>query len=233
MAEIIVNLECITNLHVGNGDVNYNIIDNEVERDVTTGYPTINSSGVKGALRAYYKKKGFEKLNEIFGEKSTGELKFLCADMIAIPMRATNGNSTYHLVSTNEAIKNYSDKCKLFLNKDVDVAPVKISGDVEVEGVSIKEKVTLLGQDIYLMDVDTFKKMSLPVLARNHLENGKSENLWYEEVVPHKSRFAFFVLSDNEALLTEFKNNINDKIIQFGGNATIGYGLCKVSVEEG
>ena len=30
MAAIIVNLECMTNMHVGNGDVNYNIIDNEV-----------------------------------------------------------------------------------------------------------------------------------------------------------------------------------------------------------
>lgn len=26
MAAIIVNLECMTNMHVGNGDVNYNII---------------------------------------------------------------------------------------------------------------------------------------------------------------------------------------------------------------
>lgn len=33
MAAIIVNLECMTNMHVGNGDVNYNIIDNEVEKD--------------------------------------------------------------------------------------------------------------------------------------------------------------------------------------------------------
>ena len=43
MAAIIVNLECITNMHVGNGDVNYNIIDNEVEKDPITGYPTINA----------------------------------------------------------------------------------------------------------------------------------------------------------------------------------------------
>ena len=30
MKSAIVELKCITNLHVGNGDVNYNIIDNEV-----------------------------------------------------------------------------------------------------------------------------------------------------------------------------------------------------------
>ena len=44
----------MTNMHVGNGDVNYNIIDNEVEKDPVTGYPTINASGVKGALREFF-----------------------------------------------------------------------------------------------------------------------------------------------------------------------------------
>ena len=55
MAAIIVNLECMTNMHVGNGDVNYYIIDYEVEKDPVTGYPTINASGVKGAFREYFK----------------------------------------------------------------------------------------------------------------------------------------------------------------------------------
>lgn len=55
MASYLVTLKCLTNMHVGNGDVNYNIVDNEVEVDPVTGYPTINASGVKGALRNYFK----------------------------------------------------------------------------------------------------------------------------------------------------------------------------------
>ena len=43
MKAYMIQLQCMTNMHVGNGDVNYNIIDNEVERDPVTGYPTINS----------------------------------------------------------------------------------------------------------------------------------------------------------------------------------------------
>lgn len=43
-----------TNLHVGNGDINYNIIDNEVEKDVLTEQPIIYSSGMKGAFREYF-----------------------------------------------------------------------------------------------------------------------------------------------------------------------------------
>ena len=46
MKSIIYILEPITNLHVGNGDINYNIIDNEVEKDPLTNYPMINSSGI-------------------------------------------------------------------------------------------------------------------------------------------------------------------------------------------
>jgi len=45
---------CLTNLHVGSGDINYNIVDNEVERDPVTGLPMIHASGVKGALREYF-----------------------------------------------------------------------------------------------------------------------------------------------------------------------------------
>ena len=41
MKSIVYILETITNLHVGNGDINYNIIDNEVEKDLN-GYPIIN-----------------------------------------------------------------------------------------------------------------------------------------------------------------------------------------------
>ena len=53
MKSIVYILEPITNLHVGNGDINYNIIDNEVEKDPLTNYPIINSSGVKGAFRQF------------------------------------------------------------------------------------------------------------------------------------------------------------------------------------
>jgi hypothetical protein len=89
-------------MHVGNGDVNFNIIDNEVEKDVVTNYPTINSSGVKGALREFFDNQNIDKacVNEIFGEPNAGKLKFFCADMLAVPMRASSGNEPYYLVST-------------------------------------------------------------------------------------------------------------------------------------
>ena len=103
------------------------------------------------------------------------------------------------------------------------------------------KKVTIKGKDkdkdkdkdLYIISDEDFReKISLPVIARNNLENGISKNLWYEEVVPHESIFTFAVITDdnNNSDLEIFKAGISSKVIQFGGNASIGYGLCKVTV---
>ncbi len=235
MGAIVVNLECITNMHVGNGDVNFNIIDNEVERDVVTGYPTINASGVKGALREYFTKKNLGKVDEIFGKEDAGKLKFLTADMLAIPARASEGNAAYYLVSTKEAVEKYREKCQLFLNKVPQTMAVQLKETRGVEGQKLSEAMNISDKEIHLLSDADFKKIMLPVIARNKLENGKSVNLWYEEVVPHKSLFTFAVLAEDsdDALLDYFVQCIDGQIVQFGGNASIGYGLCKVSVTGG
>lgn len=240
MAAIIVWLECITNMHVGNGDVNYNIVDNEVERDPVSHYPTIHSSGVKGALREYFTGNKKEHITEIFGadqKKETGiqagRLKFLAADMIAVPFRASKGNQAYYLVTTQTAVDRYQEVSDIFLHDKIAIKVEQEKG-AEAEGNALEQKITLNGKDMYILKEGTFRRLSLPVLARNKLENGKSVNLWYEEVVPHKSIFAFAVTADesDRELLTYFKEQVDGQILQFGGNASIGYGLCKATVME-
>ena len=237
MAAVMINLECLTNMHVGNGDVNFNVIDNEVERDVVTGYPTINASGVKGALREYFVKKGVDatEIKKIFGDSEPGKLRFLNADMIAIPVRASAGSASYYLVSTVEAVAKYEEKCALFLGQDVKCASAAVTETRQVEGYGVKEAVTILDKEVHLLPDKDFRKISLPVLARNKLDNGKSVNLWYEEVVPHKSLFSFVVLAEDsdKEWLDRFVSVVDNQIVQFGGNASIGYGLCKVTVTEG
>lgn len=234
----MIKLECITNMHVGNGEVNYNIIDNEVERDPITGYPTINSSGVKGALREYFSKEKnlADYVDELFGGNNTdqkttspGKLKILGADLIAIPVRASKGDKAYYLVTTAEMMRKYAENCAIFLNQNMAYKETDITG-VAAEGIELRKTVTLFGHNVFLMGEDDFKKISLPVMARNKLDNGISQNLWYEEVVPHESIFCFTVLADDDAVMEKFIEGVSGKIIQFGGNASIGYGLCKVEV---
>ncbi len=94
----IYRYTCLTNLHVGSGDVNYNVVDNEVERDPVTDLPMIHASGVKGALREHFAKKlSTEKIDEIFGAPpknkdaiKAGTYKFLDAKFLSRPMRVGN-----------------------------------------------------------------------------------------------------------------------------------------------
>jgi len=73
-------------------------------------------------------------------------------------------------------------------------------------------------------------------LARNYLVNGESKNLWYEEVVPKKSKFYFVIAkptnldeADRQEKLDAFEKRFdNSSRVQFGGNKSIGYGYSKV-----
>jgi len=231
----MIVLKCITNLHVGNGDENYNLVDNEVEKDPITGYPMINSSGVKGALRAYFKSINDPNVITWFGEEHNsktiqkGLLNIDDARMMAIPMRASKGDKAYYLVSTKDAIDKYNQVAEDFgLNTRIKDSGKAVSG-IEVEGYIVPQK--FYDRDIYIIPSQDMNMHSLPVNARNCLNNGISENLWYEEYVPHESIFYFPVITNDADLLKSFETAIKDKVIQFGGHASIGYGFCKISVE--
>lgn len=238
MNGIIVKLECITNMHAGNGDVNYNIIDNEVEKDPVTGYPTINASGVKGALREYFRKN--EELSQyvenLFGENRPGRVKILGANMLALAVRASKGSAPYYLVTTEEALNEYKENCNLFLGKKIDIKSTEVKEECAVDGKRLEKKVVIpdVEAELYVLEETDFEKIPLPVVARNKLNDGKSVNLWYEEIVPHKSIFYFAVLPEDDKAREDFEKGVKDgEVIQFGGNASIGYGLCKVSIVGG
>lgn len=252
MNAIIYKISCLTNLHVGNGEANFSVIDNAVEKDPVTGLPTINSSGVKGALRQYFKENGAddELLTKIFGsEQKTsqgngsipGQVKFYQADLLARPVRASRGGEAYYMATSCDAIEMYNRKVEIFGGTPISTEDISggnytnldsigIEGDIKLAKADIPVKLKgLVAAGLVVLKNAMLKNISLPVLARNQLEDGISKNLWYEEVVPHKSIFTFAVSSENEDVLKKFAENLGNKaFVQFGGNASIGYGLCKV-----
>lgn len=254
MSAIMVRMQCITNLHVGNGEANLGLIDLQVERDPVTGYPTISSSGIKGALREYFDRQDENDfVNEAFGSDTNspdgtipGKLKFLSADLVARPARASSGHRSFYLVTTKDAIKRYKDMAQIFLGSEAQalVAETRPDGkdpNAAAEGVELNGGTFELGgfggQTLraYQLGDEDFDSIMLPVYARNCLNaQGISQNLWYEEVVPHESLFAFVVLSEgaDEALLQKLKDQIDGKVVQFGADASIGYGLCRLSVSD-
>lgn len=246
-------ITCLTNMHVGSEGVNYGVVDNLVQRDTITENPVINSSSLKGALREFFKDKweeGDKRLNHIFGADSSrdeqskgagsiGHYKFFEAKLLSLPMRS-NRNPFYN-VTTKSLINEINQAYKLLSSgqKELINNPYNNS-KASKESVKLEDWLTtsdpnfaenpIIGQNVATFDDNTFKKVvkRLPVIARNKLDNGESKNLWYEEVVPRETRFVFFVSMDGN-YTDDFTLGLKDAVVQFGGNASIGYGFTKIS----
>jgi CRISPR-associated protein Cmr4 len=104
--------------------------------------------------------------------------------------------------------------------------------------IVIPELQKMIGSDIVILSENDIKRITdnyhLPVIARNKLDNGQSQNLWYEQVVPRESIFTTFVsFSPSKNLQgkvneNDFRDNVHEKMVQIGGDSSIGYGYCKV-----
>lgn len=262
----LYKLECITNMHVGSGDANYSIVDNQVQRDVVMEHvPVIHASGVKGALRDFFKGTGdLSKvdLQYVFGKQvgqddarvdvvkraaskdtTPGEYKFFDAKLIARPLRVSEGTASYVLSTDHDTLKDFSDTLAVLgLNKFFSFnAPEVAVGQFKttLEGVKgIEGKVAEKNNDLLpelqkiigsaIAYTDSMKDYDLPVMARNALdENGISNNLWYEEVVPHKSVFYFIIITPHNE--TTKLDKLDNAVVQFGANASVGQGYARVT----
>lgn len=133
--------------------------------------------------------------------------------------------------SSKQAIvleQNFTGKHHLEDQKDVDCKLTAASGP----GLNLLKK--LLGEAAIILPNSKLRTLTdnhhLPVIARNHLENGQSTNLWYEQVLPRQTRFCFSLL--RPAMLThanDFDNRlISNGLVQIGANASVGYGYCNI-----
>lgn len=220
-------LKTITNLHVGGGESSYEVVDNQVQRDPATKRPTIYSSSLKGALRDMWVEKEMKHTVEIFGSEPgddnaiQGAFRFLNADLLAIPKPVTEVNNTtssYEVVYADKELDEFLEKIQLLDEQVLNKAKLIVKIEAKIKGDLIP-------------DAPGFHEASseLPVIARNQLDNGVSQNLWYEEVVPRFSFFAFVIMAQDKVATKAFNQFIKDeKVIQIGANATIGYGLCEI-----
>jgi len=242
-----------TNLHVGNENAsNYGIIDKAVQRDVLTDLPCINSSSLKGAVNEYCAHNTEVDLLKVFGSdknnKSKGSQKgsaiFYDAKLLYLPVQ--DEANLFHYATSDAVIAQLKDRLSVF-DLSVDEARLSkvlvpghnaTSDDViaqlkglSVFGLSVDEarlsEVLVSGHKVEVMSAAAFGEMckdeNLPVIARNVLENGRSANLWYEQVIPAETVFFAVIQEKGE----ELSNALDGKIVQIGANATIGYGYCR------
>lgn len=213
-----------TNLHVGNeNSTSYGIIDKAVQRDVLTGLPCINSSSLKGAINEFCCSNGMvpgDRL-EIFGSDKKGDLTdfrkgkaiFYDAQLLFLPVQDEGNLFTY---ATSKSNMDYM-KSRLELFGIQNINPIQFKG----AGGRTYSK-TWQRDDFEALCSDE----NLPIIARNVLDNGQSQNLWYEQVVPAETIFYAVIQEPSDKL----KKVIDGAVIQIGANATIGYGYCKFNL---
>lgn len=285
MKASIFEVKCITNLHIGTSGNAYGVIKNEVEKDAVLNTPMLPASGIKGALRDYWRQNKKEHEVEIFGTDTKerdkikkGKCKFLNAQLIFRPMRVSFGDYAYCLVTTPDliitmlatfnafGIKKYRGiSTETYSKKDIfssifeeckgDIAGivyypngqieeiegycVKTVGNKDTKNKEIEEIYKMLfelseGVPIAIVKSDIFNTIDLPIVARNHLVDGKSNNLWYEEIVPHQSRFYFITIweAGDDELYEVMKKEICKTPVSFGGNNSVGNGYCSIKEYE-
>lgn len=253
MNTAIYKIEALTNLHVGSGDANFGVIDNQVQRDVTTGLPTINGSSLKGALKEFFKAQNFNKLNEVFGSsENNANYRFLAGNLLAIPMRSNK--KPYFLATCPQVIKQLKEDAKNFdytvdlsafdnlfpeVNEPIifdNFTGLLIENFDSFETETIEPTKTIFGEpkDLVILNDEDFIELcndfNLPVIPRNKVatEEDSNSNLWHEQVVPSKSLF-YFTLIHNGENLDEFKTTLESEPIHIGANATVGYGFTNIS----
>ena len=262
MKSYLYHIKAISNLHVGSGEANDSVIDNLIQRDAVSTWPIINSSSLKGALREHCKDKPF--VESVLGsdvksrdKRMAGNYGFFDAGLLAMPVRADK--APYFMATSPAVLADYLFTLNLFgiqypellhtLSQAEIVAPVV--WDKRYEGARIEDLnnlaklqtglpdlASLIGHPCLLLPDEAFMKLCddnhLPVIARNYLNNGKSENLWYEQVLPRYSLLYFtLVTPEDDGNIVDLHQAITSSLVQIGANATVGYGFCQLERKGG
>lgn len=195
-------------------------------------------------------------------DAQAGYARFFDARLLALPVRGTK--TPYFMVTTPQIITAFLDECALFgitlsdslkaeLEKLITQTPqdghalaLNELGKVEeletqaLKGVDAKKLSPLFDTTLALVNTKEMNELctSLPVIARNQLENGISQNLFYEEVLPRQSLLYTFISfpnerlvdADDQAAFAKAHKHLLEALakdrVQIGANASIGYGLC-------
>lgn len=247
MKTTFYRLECLTNLHVGSSEESYSIVDNEVEKDAVTGYPIIHASGLKGAVRATF---AAEEADRLFGHgrdsfEHAGLYKFLDAQLLARPLRVAGSSELASLpVVTVASVNRFLQLLTVFGDNPYGLTaiPTPDFGDadfltnvdepLEVEGERTN-KLTAADAEAWAPIAEllggrfaiarNFDAYPLPVVARNYLNDGRLNFVWYEEMVPQGTVMFFAVIAPDDA------EPVVPELLQVGAHASIGCGYVRIT----
>lgn len=187
-------------------------------------------------------------------DNQAGNYRFFDAHLLSFPVRSNH--QPFFRATSPKAFNNFLELSEQFGQSNADLTELKNFGkekayhfsnnatsmyleDFDITANKYPESdfsfmQKFLGSDGALLSDDYFDRICsdthLPVIPRNSLENGKSKNLWYEQIVPRQSRFFFFVFAPANPTnhWDKFVETIQQNLIQIGANASIGYGFSSI-----
>jgi len=159
----LYKITTLSNLHVGSGDINFDVIDNQVQRDPITKLPNINSSSLKGAFRELFEQDGSKTLvNYIFGPDNkdenshqTGAYSFFEAQLLTCPVRSNV--KSFFRATTPAVIKNLLETVENF---EIDFDVILKEELVKFSQIELQKNTPLIFediQDVVIEDYDTVK----------------------------------------------------------------------------
>lgn len=138
MKTIAYQIEAITNLHVGSGEANFGVIDKLVQTDAATGFPNVNASSLKGALRECLTPLlTSQEVTELFGSEpdetkhhKVGSFRFFDANLLAMPVRSNK--APYLMGTCPRLIRDYLRLNTLF-------GRLEVQGDEKKKFIELQE----------------------------------------------------------------------------------------------
>jgi CRISPR-associated protein Cmr4 len=205
-------------------------------------YFSINKKGSIDVLKVF----GVDKCDSS-KDTQKGAFSFFDASLLSFPVQSNK--RLFYRATSISVIQMFVEKLKIFgINTPkIDLTEFKtitkpvvftegetsvmvsdFEADVKTKNETIRNLEKIIGNDIVLFpDQDFIEVCSdeyLPIIARNRLEDGESQNLWYEQILPQETKFYSIMLGQDDLNL---EKELNNNIIQIGANATIGMGYCE------
>lgn len=145
------------------------------------------------------------------------------------------------LVSSNSELKLSGDKVILEdldlrgkSNTDVDTWAKWLADSLYGEGSewheTLKERLCIISDDNLSFLLETATEITARIALDGDKKTVKEGALWYEESLPVETVLVSMVITKNNEKVFKTLEALTKNTLQFGGNATVGRGLCKATL---
>ena len=215
----------LTSAHVGSGD-NLSYVDLPIQREKHTGFPKIEASSLKGAIRHHVEKKtDTNTVESIFGkgsgeeDSSPSEVAFSDARILFFPVKSAKG--IFAWVTCPMVIERFVQDCKLFggfeeLNLDCDKEAICTSDALKISVSKVMlEELVFESEDS--TKEEAFKAWICQLMQKLFLPTELQEAAFKSRVImiPNDD-FKYFTMQATEVIT---RNRINSETGMADGGA--------------